>query len=80
MKLKILRKCRLYQHLSIDTKQDPSFFSLNSTFKCKSDNKKSLAEYVFYIIGWIFATYVSGREKGAVAPAKKAKTVLKICS
>jgi len=33
MKLKILRKCRLYQYLSIDTKQDPPFFSLDSTFK-----------------------------------------------
>ena len=30
--LKILRKCRPNQYLSIDTKQHPPFFSLDSTF------------------------------------------------
>jgi len=40
--LKILRKCRLNQYLSNDTKHDPTFFSLDSTF---NEEEKNLLGY-----------------------------------
>jgi len=55
-----LRKCRPNQYLSIDTKQHPPFFSLNSTFKwtfwpegsCRLQNWMGKSGYTSHLYWW----------------------------